>query len=116
MLSAAAEVKHLYVLISQENPGPRNLLVSVTSIREGVFYDDACVINAGEHPFIKHPSYVYYNEPINAGRRHIEKQTEAGSWIRREDVSDELFSRITDGLTKSDFSPPWAIEFFARYG
>jgi hypothetical protein len=49
----------LHLFIQMTEPLGRDekiLLLSVSTIREGVPYDDACVLDVGEHEFIKHPS------------------------------------------------------------
>lgn len=39
------------------------VLVSFTSIRLGVPFDNACTVQPGDHPFITRESYILYREP-----------------------------------------------------
>ena len=52
---------HLKIIVSDPAKDFDNLLiVSVTTFREGKFHDPSCFLNPGDHPFIKHKSYVAF--------------------------------------------------------
>lgn len=50
-------------VLAGHGPLEQVILLSFTTIRQGLPHDPACVIRPDEHPFIKHDSYVYYREP-----------------------------------------------------
>jgi hypothetical protein len=98
--------KHLFVLalgplvLSAYGKQPHVVLVSFTSIHKDAPFDDACVIEAGEHPFIRHRSYVAYRYMRIDPLAHIEALSARG-WQRREDCSLMLLKKIIVGAGKS---------------
>lgn len=53
---------HLWVILSHPDKHPEEIVcVSVTSRTQ--YADHACLLAVGDHPFIKHDSYVYYEKP-----------------------------------------------------
>lgn len=79
---------------------PQVLLVCVTSVPKGL-HDTACLLSAGEHPFVVHDSYVDYRftrlEPVE----RIERCVLAGSFMPREVCSETLRIRILRGALVS---------------
>jgi len=91
---------HLFVILTSKCNEGHHLLVNFSSIYEGVFHDDSCVVNEGEHPFIKQPSYIVYRQA------RIDKATHLIKCFKpKEPVSDELFKRICEGLLLSTHTP-----------
>ena len=93
--------EHLFVILTNECPEKNHLLVNFSSIHPNVFHDDACVVNAGEHPFIKRPSYIEYRRAGTVKASHLIKC----DFTQKEDVSDELYTRICNGLMLSIHTP-----------
>lgn len=81
------------------------VMVSVTTIKPDFPYDPACVIRAGEHPFIEHDSYVYYREPRVESVSHVASMVETMGWLPKESCSAELRRRIVEGLLASKRVP-----------
>lgn len=102
---------HLSIVCTGEKARPDfRLLVNITSIKTGKFYDATCVIKAGEHPFIRHDSYVSYRHSSQCTSSKIERSIERGIYVPKEDVSIELLKRIIEGFYLSEFTSPWVIE------
>lgn len=109
--SGPAEYKHLFAIAV----GPQQLdgygeqsqviMVSVTSIKPDYPYDAACVIRAGEHPFVTHDSYVYYRDPRIEPVAHVENLVETAVWQVKDSCSEELLNRIRAGLLASTRVP-----------
>lgn len=105
--------KHLFiVLTSPQKEQPLVLMVGVSSIRPHQSHDTACLLYSGDHPFIRHESYVRYT-----GARLIEGQSLAdgvktGKLVAREPVSDEIMARIIGGLYSSRFISPKIRSFY----
>ena len=52
--------KHLFILLTDPS-GPANLVLMVgVATVQGSIFDSTCILKAGDHTFIKHPSYVAY--------------------------------------------------------
>ena len=78
------------------------LYVNVTTIRENLPYDDACIIRVGEHPFITHESYIAYRHARLDSMRDLEKVC-GTVWRQHANCSEQLLSRIREGAKKSRF-------------
>jgi hypothetical protein len=95
---------HLYVICSDPTIDHANvLLVSFTTWKPKE--ENCCIVQAGEHPFIKHKSCIRYKDPGRAsvaGIQHLEK---CSNLKRREPVSPELLARIRSGACKSEYLP-----------
>ena len=62
-----SDQKHLFIVLTDPAQvlgydEKHSLLVGVSTIHQSVAHDPACELFAGDHPFIRHKSYVYYAE------------------------------------------------------
>lgn len=83
-------------------------MFSVCTIDAGVYHDHACIIKAGEHPFIVADSYVLYAKPMAAHHDGLKKKTDGWVYYEKAPVSADLLVRIVDGADKSRHTPRWA--------
>lgn len=102
---------HLFVVMTNRCSENCHLLLSISSIKEGVAFDNTCELQVGEHSFIKVPSYVVYRLPEKRSAEHIEKCVKGWLFHPREDMSDMTFDRMFAGIFASDFSPMWVIKY-----
>lgn len=111
------DTKHLYIVLTNPHsniffPEEHCLIVNITSIRDGVDFDDSCVLSIGDHPFIRHDSYVLY------ARSRLEKASDLEALIqqeklkKKENLTQEVFERVCIGLTESDHAKPAHVSFF----
>ena len=86
-----------------ENYGRMNqvCMVNITSIREGIPHDAACVLDIGDHPFIQHQSYVAYRHMRIDRCTHVEEMVNRLAWKSHTPCSAELLQRLIDGVCKS---------------
>lgn len=77
------------------------LTASITTIHEGVPHDGACVLAAGEHPFIKHASYIYYRRVHIDSLTHTQQMVDQGVWKPNDPCADALIEKIRAGLCES---------------
>lgn len=105
---------HLFTILTNKCEHGFHLMVSVTSVKSGKTYDDACVYAGGEHPFITHPSYVLYRLAEQKRAESICNGVAKGYFIPREDMPPEELEKICAGITKSDFVSPWVIEYYFK--
>lgn len=101
-LAPAHDVKHLYAVMNDPCNESLCLLVNLTSIKAGYRHDDACVLDVGDHPFIRHPSYMLYRRAETRSAGIISARIERGTFICREDWRPSVFSRIARGLHQSE--------------
>lgn len=99
--------KHLFALmldpVKLDGYGekPCVLLACVTSVREGLPFEDLCLLKQGDHPFIEHDSYIDYRftrlEPVD----HLLTGIKEGVFIEKATCSADLIKRIVQGALQS---------------
>ena len=98
--------EHLWIVISdpKQNRG-KVLLVNFSSVKPSVRFDDACVVDVGDHPYIKKKTFVYYDKARVATDRGLEKEISSGQADASayDPVSDNLLDRIRQGASTSRF-------------
>lgn len=76
-------------------------MVSFTTLRPGVPHDAACVVQAGEHPFIRHASYAYYRDLRVEPATHVALMVQRAAWQLHTPCSPELLARLRRGVCAS---------------
>ena len=105
--SGPDEKKHLFAILLDpvqiESYGSKRcvIMVGVTSIRNDIPYDNACVLAEGDHPFIKHASYVDYRRARIEQAEIIEQYVKNGYFSEKEDCSTELLKYLIQGALNS---------------
>ena len=107
---------HLFAIMNDPCPSRLCLVVMVTTIYEGRSYDPACVLHEGEHPFIKHDSYVLYRRASQVRAVQIQNMIGQKYYIPKEDFDSLIFQRIVDGLFASEDAKPWAVRYAESCG
>jgi hypothetical protein len=104
--------KHLFVILTDPQEDSDVLLVSLSSLRPALPHDPTCILVAGDHPFVRHDSFVFYRlariVPVAALRRRVRD----GTFIPREPMREEVFSRICQGLLASPHTTPKIKRFY----
>ena len=92
--------RHLWVVLSEPVDDPdRVLFVSMTSL--DVTKEDVCLIDAGEHPFVKHVTCIDYSHLREAPSEALERLRVAGRLLPSAPVSADLLARIRRGMSHS---------------
>jgi hypothetical protein len=94
---------HLHIVMTPECAYGHHLLVSFSSVRGGRAPDTACIVQPGEHRFVKVESYVAYHLARTVDAPHLVKCVDAGLFKPDDPVDDLLFDRIFQGLRISKF-------------
>lgn len=98
---------HLFVLIlgpvqlPDYGSVPHVAMVSFTTLRPGVPHDEACVMQPGEHPFIKHTSYAYYRDVRIERVPHVTAMVQGAIWQAHTPCSPALLARLQQGICAS---------------
>lgn len=109
--SGPADFLHLHIVATKAKAPPDfRLLIPITSIKPGQFFDPTCLIAPGEHSFIIKESYVLYREIQQRSAAKILACLDNGEFIVKEPVSQALLHRILDGAFVSDFTAPWVFK------
>ena len=93
--------KHLFIIISKVDEKTGNVvIVSVTTI-DSKKIDSTTVLAAGDHPFIKHDSYVDYYNARTLLITHLFDLIKQKKAVVQDPVSPDILERVISGVTKS---------------
>ena len=93
--------RHLRIVITDSNEQNEFLTVAVDTLRSSI-QDTSCIIEPGEHSFIKARSFVNYHYAKVLNYAQIFNGLQKGVLVRKEDISEELLKRIQDGARKTN--------------
>jgi len=93
---------HLWFILSDPAKDSEHvLIVNATSAFHGRDVDSSCILKPGEHPFIRHESYIFYDGTRQTTSQKLKEGFEAEMLRFQESVSDELLLRMRTGLMQS---------------
>lgn len=101
---------HLWIVITQ--PGPASsfcAIVSVTTLRNSK--DQTVILRAGDHPFIRHDSAIFYGDAMIVDVRRLKAEIAAGLALPREKCSPATLKLVQDGVAASPFTRPKILRF-----
>lgn len=89
------------------------LLVPVTSWYENAGWQDAsCILNPGDHDFIKHRSWVDFRKSVAMTEIEVVTGIMKGLFIGMEDLSASVLERVIQKTKESDYLPEKYRVFF----
>ena len=103
--------RHLRIVVSNVNKDMECLVVTLVS-KKYEWQDSTCVLNVGDHPFIKHPSVIDYKICQKVNVVKILNGVRKGLFLRMEDVAPDVLKRIQDGVKESEYSPGFCEDFY----
>jgi hypothetical protein len=103
--------KHLFVILNDPCKNGQHALVSISSIRDGQYHDPTCLIEAGEHEFIRIRSFVQYQMARIERTQHLINCVGGWTFIEKAAVSEALVDRMFAGAIDSDFTPRFVQEY-----
>ncbi len=71
-----------------------------------IYKDDSCILQLGDHPFVKHPTCVKYNgfsKTISV--EQLELVISQKKLVQKERVSQEVLQKILKGACETKFLP-----------
>jgi hypothetical protein len=93
---------HLWVVVVKI--GSDVVAVNLTSYRPGS--DTSCLLQVGHHPFIAHPTVVFYEGMVRiSAAKQAMILADPGIYIEHEPVSKELLALILAGARRSSRTP-----------
>ncbi len=90
------------------------VIVSFTSYREDK--DQTCILQPGEHPFVRKPTLVYYEDTREVPNAHLEALAARGMLVRQENVTPQLLRKIRQGAADSRRIPLGCRKILAEQG
>lgn len=110
-LAPANEIHHLHAVMNDPCDQHQVMVVNITSTKPDKYHDPACVLYAGEHPFIQHESYVLYRRADTVRATYVGKMVDLNYYIAREDWDPAVFARIVAGIRLSDDIAPRIVRY-----
>jgi len=104
--------RHLFVVLTNPCAEGQVLLVSLSSVRDGVHHDPACIFEAGEHEFVRQRSFAAYRLARIERADHISRCVDGWLFTPRDAMDDALVQRMCEGLMLSDFAPVRIIRYY----
>lgn len=95
---------HLMVCIAKVPPDGDALIVPIVS--RHAFSDMACILEVGDHPFIKHQSCAAYDHARCIPMAAVKEEIRKGTIKIQEPASAAVVIRLQVGFVKSDETEP----------
>jgi len=111
--------RHLWVIISDPSYNSEQVaIVNITSWEDegDELNDSSCIVNDGEHPFIKHKSYVIYAKAKLTTVGNLQAAFNRGLLHVRENCSDDFLSKVLGGRQIRDLHPVTFLTFCGSKG
>lgn len=94
---------HLWFILTDPAGNPPTVVaVCLRSMRR--FADETVVLHPGDHPFIRHESFVLYSTARRFRVDRLLRALEHGRCHLKEDMGPELLERVRAGLLASPFT------------
>jgi|TARA_R100000656_G_C3932323_1_gene125081 hypothetical protein len=110
--SGPDEKRHLYFVLTDKCSEEKHLLIGISSVPEAGFFDETCLIEPNEHPFVQHKSYAFYRKPEVYSAKKLSRYVGLNYFVVKEDASSVLIERMREGLLVSDFTPRFYQKYF----
>lgn len=73
------------------------------------------MLKEGDHPWLKHDSYILYALARTARADSLVAGVANGEFTAKEPVSEKLYGKIVQGLKQSNHTKPFAKDFLEEY-
>lgn len=108
--------KHLFILLTNpyaDEVGKKCVvMVSVSSIRQGLPYDETCRLYVGDHPFLRRDSFVAYKLARIEESAKLLAGVKAGLFVPHDMMDSMIFARVCKGLEESRQTNPRILKFY----
>ena len=92
--------KHLHIVCNDPDANGCVVIVGITTYTNDLC-DQTCVLQSGEHPWLRHLSFVLYRKAEVVSVTALQARIDAGEVIERHDVNAQTFLRIRNGICNS---------------
>ena len=104
---------HLHIVCNDTCEHGLNLLVCVSSFYDGC--DNTCELDVGDHPFLRHLSFVFYAKAMLVRSEQIDNGFTSGVLVAQQDMVDAVFQRVVAGVCASPDTPNQIKSYFGCY-
>lgn len=102
---------HLYFIVSTIHDS--YVAFSLSTFRKDAAVDEACVLQKGEHPFVRHRSFVDYSRGIANSEDELKTRLERNEFVMLTNVPNatkELVTKILDRARNAKYIDPYVLE------
>lgn len=96
--------RHLHVVVNDPDVDGNVLLLAICSVTAAP-HDATCVLQPHEHPFLKHPSYVFYARATLASAAALQDGIARQEIAIYSDLNTQSFLRLRNGICRSPLTP-----------
>lgn len=91
---------HVHVVVVADEHG-NILLTNWSSVKNPDMCDNSCILHAGDHPMIRHASYMFYAKSRTETQQWLQERVAEGNLVQVEDLSADVLQRVVDGARSS---------------
>ena len=91
---------HLWVVVSEPATDPAHVVIVNMTTDRGI--DRSCILNAGDHPFVDHPTCMRYDMARIVTNAALERHVSSYAIRLHERVSADVLERIRQGAAATD--------------
>lgn len=113
MLVPSGPTDHLFIVCNDTCKLGANLFVNISSVVDPC--DTTCVLDVGDHPFIRHPSFVFYARAVVISVESLQRGFEQSRITPQDDLAEEVFQRVVDGITVSPDTPAKVVRYYTQF-
>lgn len=107
--------RHLHVVCTDPCAAGNQIIVSITTWTNDLC-DDACILEAHEHEFLRHKSYVLYRKARIEAASTLDNGVAQGLFMTRAPMNGQTFLRIKNGICRSKQTPRKVKKYFGCPG
>lgn len=115
-LAPYGEKPHLFCVMNDPCPDGLCMVLMITTIYPNRSHDPTCVLNQGDHVFLRHPSYVAYRLASTSRADHVARMVDRGLYIPKEDWDPPVFNRVAMGVHQSPFVSRGMLKYSVANG
>ena len=97
---------HLHIIITDPSKKTGCVLVmNIWSVKGSKFEDETCVLQGGDHPFVRHPSWVVYDRAFLESVGRLRRQYQIGAIYDAGSLANGVLRRIQSGAFETTSVP-----------
>ena len=96
--------RHMFIVCNDTDADGMNLLAPVTSWINDLC-DATCRLDAHEHPFLRHASYVLYRKARIEPASALQDALSNGTFTAHDPVNGQVFLKVRNGICRSQQTP-----------
>lgn len=87
---------HVHVVVVADEHGDI-LLTNWSSVKNPAMCDNSCILQAGDHPLIRHASYMFYAKSRVVTQQWLQARVADGNLVQVADLRADVLQRVVDG-------------------